>query len=211
MAGKLAIDNAKQLQSSLGRAPTEGEVYLAHQQGAGGAAALIAHPSENAVSALANHAGLSLEDADRNIRVNGGNPNMTAGQFAAKWTGKFDGAAPVAGANSPVPFTKEQLDANPFLAAASVRAALQDKPIQIAYAKQQIGLMEGAISLERHQLPRKWRKFSKSPRRTRKSSGMPSRSYRPTSPLIRPQWRWRDNLTAAWLSGPGRQHRTIEP
>lgn len=147
MAGKLAIDNAKQLQSSLGRAPTEGEVYLAHQQGAGGAAALIAHPSENAVSALANHAGLSLEDADRNIRVNGGNPNMTAGQFAAKWTGKFDGAAPVAGANSPVPFTKEQLDANPFLAAASVRAALQDKPIQIAYAKQQIGLMEGAISL----------------------------------------------------------------
>ena len=147
MAGKLAIDNAKQFQSSLGRAPTEGEVYLAHQQGAGGAAALIAHPNENAVSALANHAGLSLEDADRNIRVNGGNASMTAGQFAAKWTGKFDGAAPVAGANSPVPFTQAQLDANPFLAAASVRAALADKPLQVAYARQQMQIMEGAISL----------------------------------------------------------------
>jgi hypothetical protein len=147
MAGKLAIDNAKQLQTSLGRAPTEGEVYLAHQQGAGGAAALLAHPDENAVSALANHAGLSLEDADRNIRVNGGTPSMTAGQFAAKWTSKFDGAAPVAGANSPIPFTQAQLDANPFLAAASVRATLADKALQVNYGQQMAQIMERGISV----------------------------------------------------------------
>ena len=100
-AGRLAIDNAQRLQTSLGRAPTQGEVYLAHQQGAAGAAALLAHPNENAVSALANHAGISLSDADRNIRVNGGNASMTAGEFAHKWTGRF-GDAPISGGTTAV-------------------------------------------------------------------------------------------------------------
>lgn len=41
MAGELAQDNAAFLQSKLGRAPTNGEIYAAHVMGAGGALRLI--------------------------------------------------------------------------------------------------------------------------------------------------------------------------
>lgn len=80
-AARLASDNANVLRQALGREPTAGELYLAHQQGAGGAAALLSNPDAPASSVVGEKA----------VRLNGGTPGMTAGEFAAKWTGKIDG------------------------------------------------------------------------------------------------------------------------
>jgi Transglycosylase SLT domain len=80
-AARYALDNKRYLESELGRPVTDGELYLAHQQGAGGALALLKNPNARAGDVV----------NPRNIAVNGGNPNMTAGEFASKWTGKFPG------------------------------------------------------------------------------------------------------------------------
>ena len=77
-AARLTLDNRNSLRAALGRDPTPGELYLAHQQGAGGAAALLKDPNR-----------IVSGDA---IRLNGGRDGMRAGDFAAKWTGRFDGA-----------------------------------------------------------------------------------------------------------------------
>ena len=84
-AARLMKDNKAALTQALGREPTEGELYLAHQQGAEGAAKLLANPNAPAVSLVGQSA----------VTSNGGSPGMTAGQFANKWTSKFGGAAPV--------------------------------------------------------------------------------------------------------------------
>lgn len=80
-AAQLAADNAGHLRQVLGREPTAGELYLAHQQGAGGAAKLLSNPNASAASVVGNQA----------VSLNGGNANMTAGDFANQWTGKFGG------------------------------------------------------------------------------------------------------------------------
>src|SRR6185312_3878502 len=67
------------LRKALGREPTEGELYLAHQQGLGGAEKLLANPNALA-SALVG---------ERAVTTNGGAPGETARDFAAHWTGKF--------------------------------------------------------------------------------------------------------------------------
>jgi hypothetical protein len=84
-AARLTRDNGEHLASTLGRAPTPGELYLAHQQGAGGAAKLLANPNARAGDIV----------GDAAVALNGGNPNMPAGQFAARWTRKFDGDKPI--------------------------------------------------------------------------------------------------------------------
>jgi soluble lytic murein transglycosylase-like protein len=81
-AGHLAADNKKVLMSSLGRQPSDAELYLAHQQGAGNAAKMLANPNTPAASIVGQNA----------VVQNGGNPNMTAGQFAGMWLNKFGGA-----------------------------------------------------------------------------------------------------------------------
>lgn len=83
-AARLAADNAQQLRGVLGRDPTAAELYLAHQQGAGGAARLLSQPHVRAVDIVG-------EDA---VRLNGGNPNMTAGEFAGLWLNKFGQMTP---------------------------------------------------------------------------------------------------------------------
>lgn len=96
-AGKLASDNSGVLTQALGRPPTAGELYLAHQQGAGTAAALLANPNAPAGQVLA-----SIGVNPRNISVNGGDPNMPAGAFAQKWTSKFgSGVGGAGGAGAP--------------------------------------------------------------------------------------------------------------
>lgn len=90
---RLARDNQKSLQNALGRQPTTGEIYLAHQQGAGGAAALLSHPNENVVDVLARVYGGDRDKAAQVVQQNGGSVDMTAGQFAGKWTGKADRVA----------------------------------------------------------------------------------------------------------------------
>ena len=88
---RFQIDNRLALANALGRAPTEAEVYLAHQQGAEGAAKLILHPDLPAAVALGNA---------NAIAVNGGTPGMTAAAFVQKWTDKFNAAGPPPGASN---------------------------------------------------------------------------------------------------------------
>lgn len=88
-AARLTADNRVSLTASLGRPPSDAELYLAHQQGAEGAAKLLANPNARAGNLV----------GDRAVRVNGGDPNMTAAAFAGMWTQKFN-QAPVAAAES---------------------------------------------------------------------------------------------------------------
>lgn len=80
-------DNFSGLSRALGRSPTQGELYLAHQQGLGGATKLLSNPSALATSVVGYDAVIN----------NGGNPGMTAGQFASLWTGKFDDSPAASG------------------------------------------------------------------------------------------------------------------
>jgi hypothetical protein len=141
-ARKLAIDNAISLKAALGRDPTEAEVYLAHQQGAAGAQALLQHPDMNAVQALAQYAYKGdVKAADQAIRVNGGNPSMTAGQFALKWVSKFNGAA------SPIRFTREQLAADPGLGAAAGAMFLADRKAVGHFVDTQVDAMTTMVKM----------------------------------------------------------------
>lgn len=80
-AARLARDNADYLRTNLGREPSPGELYLAHQQGAEGAVKLLSNPTASAESIVGKDA----------VMFNGGGPGMTAGQFASKWVSKFEG------------------------------------------------------------------------------------------------------------------------
>ncbi|EKF43331.1 hypothetical protein NA8A_04848 [Nitratireductor indicus C115] len=80
-AARLARDNAAHLQKVLGRKPTAAELYLAHQQGAGGAGKLLANPNARAADIVGSDA----------VRLNGGRANMTAGEFAGLWLAKAGG------------------------------------------------------------------------------------------------------------------------
>ncbi len=88
---RLQVDNKKVLTQKLGRDPSGDELYLAHQQGATGASALIANPDKNAIQALED-AGVTADKAQQSIMVNGGNAKMTAGEFASMWKQKYDSA-----------------------------------------------------------------------------------------------------------------------
>jgi hypothetical protein len=90
-AARLAADNRDFLARRLGREPTAGELYLAHQQGAGGAAKLLANPDAPAESIVGGAA----------ARLNRG-AGMTAGAFANQWIGKF-GNMPTAQGRPTVP------------------------------------------------------------------------------------------------------------
>ncbi len=103
VAAKLAGRNAAALRGALGREVQGWEVYLAHQQGAGGALALLRNPQMKALDALAQAYGGDRMQAQQAIIRNGGNTNMTAGEFAALWQQKFSGIRPQ-------PFTGEATD-----------------------------------------------------------------------------------------------------
>lgn len=84
-AARLLKDNRAYLKGQLGREPTPGELYLAHQQGAGGAVKLLQNPDKLAVNVVPL----------QHILKNGGNADMTAGQFAKLWIDKMGGAPTV--------------------------------------------------------------------------------------------------------------------
>src|SRR6185437_8737861 len=81
MAARGFAEDRSGLRKALGREPTEGELYLAHQQGLGGASKLLANPNALA-SALVG---------DKAVMANGGLAGETAGDFAKHWTDKFGG------------------------------------------------------------------------------------------------------------------------
>ncbi|MDW5313725.1 transglycosylase SLT domain-containing protein [Rhizobium sp. PL01] len=78
---RLMKDNTATLTSALGRTPTAGELYLAHQQGGGGAAKLLANPNAKASDIVGVEA----------VLKNGGTLDMSAGQFSTLWTSKVSG------------------------------------------------------------------------------------------------------------------------
>ncbi|MGO8100696.1 transglycosylase SLT domain-containing protein [Rhizobium leguminosarum] len=78
-AAALWLDNAAGLRKALSREPSAGELYLAHQQGLGGAIRLLANPDRPA------HAIVGC----RAVTLNGGNLGMTAREFAHLWIRKF--------------------------------------------------------------------------------------------------------------------------
>lgn len=75
-AARLTADNASALSRALGRAPDGAELYLAHQQGAGGALNILRDPNGPARGA--------------NFDLNGG-VGQTKGAFADAWRRKFEG------------------------------------------------------------------------------------------------------------------------
>ena len=77
-AAKLASRNAKILAGVLGRQPTAGELYLAHQQGAGGASVLLdpANQDKRAVDVVSD---------PQFVLLNGGDENMSVAKFVKKW------------------------------------------------------------------------------------------------------------------------------
>lgn len=78
---QFTANNRRALASGLGREPTGAELYLAHQQGAGGALQLLQNPDRLAVDVRSKE----------QILKNGGTVDMTAGEFAAMWMNKYDG------------------------------------------------------------------------------------------------------------------------
>jgi hypothetical protein len=93
-AMRFTSDNVSGLRRALGRDPTPGEIYLAHQQGLGGAKRLLSNPDAPAVSLVGEQA----------VRLNAGRPNMTAREFASLWDNKMSGGR----AQQPTPITPEQ-------------------------------------------------------------------------------------------------------
>ena len=71
-------DNANEL-IKMGIEPNDGILYLAHQQGAHGAAKLLKNPQARAVDLVGHDS----------VVFNGGTPDMTAAQFAQIQTGRF--------------------------------------------------------------------------------------------------------------------------
>ena len=98
-----SLQNQAAFQKAVGRAPTGPELYLTHQQGsAGGPALVLADPSVRAVDVLKQvytkagkaNPGLWASSA---ILNNGGNLNMTAGQFTGWVERQYENtAAPAA-------------------------------------------------------------------------------------------------------------------
>ncbi|WP_208438405.1 transglycosylase SLT domain-containing protein [Bartonella vinsonii] len=82
--GRLTRDNRNHLSRVLGRAPSEAELYLAHQQGAGGAARLLQNPQAHAVQIVGSNA----------VGLNGGNAGMRAGDFVNHVLQMYGGQKP---------------------------------------------------------------------------------------------------------------------
>jgi hypothetical protein len=87
-AARLAINGFNALKGVMGREPTPAEIYLYHQQGSGGGPALLRNPDASALEVLTQVYGKE-STAKKAILDNGGNLDMTAGQFAMKWMSKF--------------------------------------------------------------------------------------------------------------------------
>lgn len=90
-ASELAAKNRDYLRNSLGRDVTPEEIYLAHQQGMGGAEALLKNPDKRAVDVLAKLYKDGLKTASKAIKQNGGDLNMSARDFANLQMGKYSG------------------------------------------------------------------------------------------------------------------------
>jgi hypothetical protein len=129
-AARLLRDNRAFLKNALGRNPTAGELYLAHQQGAAGAVALLRDPTADAASIVGQEA----------ITKNGGHPGMTAGQFATLWTSKVHPAnassvTPGAGLDGPVRAVPVMDERTPLQITAGKAGTFRPMPGNSIYAR----------------------------------------------------------------------------
>lgn len=90
---KFTERNRNQLRTSLGREPEEWELYLAHQQGGGGAARLLRNPEASVVDVLTEAHNGDRELAVMAVEENGGHVEMTSGEFAQQWQAKYEATA----------------------------------------------------------------------------------------------------------------------
>ena len=96
-AARLLLRNKKDLEKQLGRSVSPGELYLAHQQGATGAARILKDPNARAVDVLgADQVKLNLPPSMRDKA-----DSLTTGDFAKLWTSKIDGGGGQAPAKKP--------------------------------------------------------------------------------------------------------------
>lgn len=88
----LIKQNTDALAQTLGREPEPWEIYLAHQQGPSGAAALLRAGDKPAIAAL-REVGVSPKRAASSIVNNGGRPDISAADFADLWRQKYEKAS----------------------------------------------------------------------------------------------------------------------
>ena len=91
-AAQYAAINTASLTRALGRAPADWEVYLAHQQGAGGAAKILTNPGAYASDVVSNFAGnVNASEFKKITGLDINNPlrPITAGDFADYWKKKY--------------------------------------------------------------------------------------------------------------------------
>jgi len=99
-AAKMAQENRNILRQQAGvDDPTGAHLYLAHQQGPGGAVALLKNSDQPAADVLTQIYQKSIKDPEQAREValsaiinNGGKADMTAGDFAARIMGTYTGA-----------------------------------------------------------------------------------------------------------------------
>lgn len=95
MAGAFSRANAFQLTGSIGRRPTEGELYIAHFLGPDGAGRMI-NAADSRPDASAAKLFPAAAAANRSIFYDSSGSARTIGQVYARLTGKFDNARTVA-------------------------------------------------------------------------------------------------------------------
>jgi hypothetical protein len=132
---QLMRENREALSRALGRDPQPWELYLAHQQGAAGATAMLRNPERPAVEVLQG-LGRSARKARAAVELNAGDVNATAGDFAAVWRRKYaevSGAPASAPVIEPVPEAVSLLS-NEGRVGAMARALddmAQDRPVNV--------------------------------------------------------------------------------
>lgn len=103
MIGSYAGQIKNTLSGSLGREPTEGELYLGWQQGAGGASRLLKNPDASAFETLLplyrkdgrteeQARKITMDAVKNNLpkELRGKSASITSGEFAENWTSKFN-------------------------------------------------------------------------------------------------------------------------
>ena len=143
-AARLAADNKAYLTKALGREPSAGELYLAHQQGPAGAAKLILNQGAPAASLVGNDA----------VALNGGSGGMTGGDFAQKWLAKFGGEQPQSGSGMSIQALAE-VAGSPYATPGqkAVAAALLQQQMDAADPEKKLALEKAQLEIDKLKNP----------------------------------------------------------
>jgi hypothetical protein len=127
MAGAFSRANAFQLTGSIGRRPTEGELYIAHFLGPDGAGKMI-NAADSRPDANAARMFPSAAAANHSIFYDSAGHARSVGEVYAKLTGKFDNARTVAVAAMPRGDAAASTATAPAAAPAIPRLAVAEIP-----------------------------------------------------------------------------------